>query len=71
MTSFAQLTDLSKINVQPNYVRVRKVTRAATLAETFKTFGIPSDKYNEYALLNEMELTDKLPVGKLIKIVAK
>jgi predicted Zn-dependent protease len=71
MTSFAQLTDLSKINVQPNYVRVKKVTRAATLAETFKTFGIPSDKYNEYALLNEMELTDKLPVGKLIKIVAK
>lgn len=71
MNSFAKLTDASKLNVQPNYLRVKKVTRAATLAETFKSFGLPSDKYDEYALLNELELTDKMPVGKLIKIVAK
>ena len=71
MTSFGRLTDASKINVKPDYLRVKKVARAATLAETFRTLGVPADRYNELALLNNMELTDRLAAGQLIKIVSK
>jgi len=71
MTSFAQLTDPSKINVQPDYLRVKKVTRASTLAEAFRTFGVPAAKHQECAFLNNMELTDKVQAGSLIKIVSK
>lgn len=71
MASFAKLTDQSKINVQPNYLRVKKVTRTATLADAFRTLGVPSEKYTEYALLNALELTDQVQSGKLIKIVSK
>ncbi len=71
MTSFGRLTDASKINVKPDYLRVKKVTRAGTVAETFRTLGVPADRYNELALLNNMELTERLAVGQLIKIVSK
>jgi predicted Zn-dependent protease len=71
MTSFARLSDPSKINVKPDCLRIKKVTKAATLADTFKSFGVPADKYKEYALLNNMELTTPVKVGQLIKTVSK
>jgi predicted Zn-dependent protease len=71
MTSFSPVTNPAKLVVKPDYLRVKKVSKAATLSDTFKSFGIPVDKYNEYALLNDMELSDNVPVGKLIKIVGK
>jgi predicted Zn-dependent protease len=57
--------------VKPDYIRVKKVAKAATLAEIFKSFNVPADKFKEYALMNNVELTDQVPVGKLIKIVGK
>lgn len=71
MNSFSQVTNPTKLVVQPDHVRVKKVTKAATLAETFRSYNVPADKYKEYALMNNLELTDVLPVGKLIKIVSK
>jgi predicted Zn-dependent protease len=71
MTSFSQVTNQAKLVVKPDYLRVKKVTKTATLAETFRSFNIPADKFNDYALMNNMKLTDQVPVGKLIKIVSK
>ena len=71
MSSFARLTDASKINVKPDYLRVKKVAKAGTVAETFKALGVPADKYKEVAFLNNMELTDRLAAGQMIKIVSK
>jgi predicted Zn-dependent protease len=71
MTSFSQVTNPAKLVVKPDYIRVKKVNKAATLTEIFKSFNVPADKYKEYALMNNMELTDLVPVGKMLKIVSK
>jgi predicted Zn-dependent protease len=71
MMSFAKLTDISKINVKPQRVYVKKVQQTGTLASVFSSFGVPQDKMNEYALLNDLELTDQVQAGKLIKIVGE
>jgi len=71
MNSFAQVTNPAKLVVKPDYLRIKKVTKTAVLSDVFKSYGVPADKYKEYALLNNMELTSQVPAGKLIKIVAK
>jgi predicted Zn-dependent protease len=71
MNSFSQVTNPAKLVVKPDYLRIKKVTKAATLSEIFKSFNLPADKFNEYALMNNMELTAQVPAGKLIKIVSK
>jgi predicted Zn-dependent protease len=71
MTTFAKLTDASKINVKPKKVQVVKVQRAGTLADAFSYYRVSQDKQNELALLNDLELTDQVPVGKMIKIIGE
>ncbi len=71
MRSFAKLTDASKLNVKPDLLRIKKTTRTSTLGEFFRTMGVPSDKYAEFALLNNMELSDQVQAGQLVKIVSK
>lgn len=71
MSSFGQVSNPAKLAVKPDCIRIRKVTRAATLADVFKSYAVPADKYKEYALLNNIDLTATVPAGKLIKIVGK
>ena len=71
MKTFAKLTDASKINVKPQKVFVRTVQRTGTLANAFSSLGVPQNKMNELALLNNLELTDQVQAGKLIKIVGE
>jgi predicted Zn-dependent protease len=70
MMNFDKLTEPSKLNRQPKKIRIKKVQRAGTLAESFRTFGIQQKKkMEELAFLNNMELNDQVPAGALIKIV--
>lgn len=69
MSTFARLTDASKINVRPKKVQVVRVQRNSTLSDVFAYYRVPQSMYRELAMLNDMELTDQLPAGKLIKIV--
>jgi predicted Zn-dependent protease len=71
MASFAKLTDASKINVKPKKIMVKAVQRAGTLSEVLLSYGMPQAKLAELSLLNEMELTDKVQAGKLIKIIGE
>jgi predicted Zn-dependent protease len=71
MMSFAKLTDASKINVTPKKIHIVKVQRTGTLASAFTAYGVKQDKMNELALLNDLELTDQVQAGKLIKIVGE
>jgi predicted Zn-dependent protease len=71
MASFAKLTDASKINVTPNKIIVRPVPMAGTAAQAFTALGVPQDKLADIVLLNNMELTDKVAVGKMVKVVGK
>ncbi len=71
MKTFARLTDASKINVSPNKVLIKRVQRAGTLADAFNYYSVKDDQIKELALLNNMELTDRVQAGKLIKIIGK
>lgn len=71
MLTFNRLTETSKINVKPRKVYVKKVQRTGTLASAFSYYGISQDMMNELALLNDLELTDQVKAGKLIKIVSE
>ena len=71
MQNFSRLTDPSKLNVKPKKILVRKVQRSGTLASAFSYYGVKQDQMNELALLNNMELTDKVQVGKMIKIIGE
>jgi predicted Zn-dependent protease len=71
MSSFAKLTDATKINVIPSKVIVKAVSKAGTLSGAFTALGVNQSQMAELALLNNMELTDKVAAGKMIKIVGK
>lgn len=71
MKKFSKLTDPSKLNVKPRRILVKKVQRSGTLAEVFNSYGVQQKQMQELALLNNLELTDKVLVGKLIKIVGQ
>jgi len=71
MNSFAKLTDAAKINVIPNKIIVKAVPSSGTLSQAFTALGVKQDKMAELALLNNMELTDKVTAGRLIKIAGK
>jgi len=71
MASFAKLTDASKINVKPKRIQVKRVPRNESLSDAFAYFGVPQAQYKELALLNDLELTDQVPSGKLIKVIGE
>jgi predicted Zn-dependent protease len=71
MTTFSDLTDPAKINVKPKRIQVVTVQRTGTLSDAFVYYRVPQTQIKELALLNDLELTDQVPVGKLIKIIGE
>lgn len=71
MRTFSPLTDASKINVKPKRIQVKQVTKTGTLTSVFQSLGVKQDQMAELALLNNLEMTDQVPAGKLIKIIGE
>jgi len=71
MANFSRLTDSSKLNVRPKRIKVKQIQQSTTLADAFRSFGVPQSQMNELALLNNLELNDRLPAGKLIKVIGE
>lgn len=69
MESFNKLTDASKLNRQPKKIRIKKVQRTGTLSTALGSFGIQQQEMEKMAFLNNMELTDQVQAGTMIKIV--
>ena len=65
--SFAQLTDQSKLNRQPERIRIVTNSRSQTLQQALQGAGIPQDRLLEFSVLNGMELNETLPAGMLFK----
>ena len=70
-TTFNRLTDASKLNRMPERIYVKKVQRSGTLAEAFRHYGVKQEQMEKLALLNNLELTDHVQAGKLIKVIGK
>lgn len=71
MKSFSILVDASKINVKPKRILIKKVNRAGSLEDAFTYYGMKQDRMQELALLNNLDLTDQVQEGKLIKIIGE
>ena len=69
MGTFRELNDPSKINKQPEKVRVRAVPQAGTLAQAFGNLRVEQSRMEELAVLNGMTLNDRVESGMLIKII--
>jgi predicted Zn-dependent protease len=69
MGTFSVLTDQSKINKQPERVRIKTVAQNSTLAQAFSNFRVDQKRMEELAVLNGMELNDQVTRGMLIKVV--
>ena len=68
---FQRLTDASKLSRQPEHIRIKTATGATTLASALAANGVPSKRYEEIAILNGMQTTDRLSKGMLYKVVGK
>lgn len=71
MTTFNTLTDPVKLNVKPKKIVVKQTSKAGTATEVFKSLGVPQNRMNEMALLNNLELSSNVPAGKLIKVIGE
>lgn len=69
MRTFAPLTDPSKINKQPERVRIKAAPRSGTLAQTLSSLGVAQGRTEELATLNGMTLNDQIQQGMLIKVI--
>jgi predicted Zn-dependent protease len=68
---FKSVTDASILNRQPDRVRIKTVQRAGTLRDALKDNNQPDKILDEVAIINGMELSDKVDKGMLIKTLGK
>ena len=71
MTGFSVLTNRTKLSVRPERLKIQKITKNMTLEAAFKQYNVATDKMADLALVNGMELKDKVPANTLIKILSK
>ncbi len=71
MKNFKELKDASKLNKQPERIRIKPVKQSGTLKQALNSYNMPENKQEEISLLNGMLLTDKVSAGSLIKILGK
>lgn len=67
MSTFAELRDQSKLNRQPERIKIVSNARQQSLQQALLGAGVPQDRLQEFAILNGMELNQTLPQGMLFK----
>lgn len=71
MGSFAKLTDPARINVKPTRIHVKRVQQSGTLSEALRYHGVTTQKLEEHSFLNNLELTERVQAGKMIKVLGQ
>ena len=69
--SFKELTDPEKLNRQPERIRIKPVKSSGTLQQALNDYGVNEKRLEEHAILNGMNLGDKLEAGTLFKVVGQ
>jgi predicted Zn-dependent protease len=68
-TGFNELTDQSRLNVQPRRIAIREANSTTTLGRALSSEGVPEEKLQEHASLNGMELKETIEQGTLFKVL--
>jgi len=71
MTNFDNLTDRSKINVEPTRIKVKSVSKSSLLKDALLNLGASNRDLEELAIVNGMELSDQVERGMLLKTFTK
>ncbi len=69
MDNFNTLSDPSKINKKAERIRIKTIKQNAPLSEALRGFGINEKRLEEVAILNGMQLTERVNKGTLIKVI--
>jgi predicted Zn-dependent protease len=69
MQSFRELTDQAKLNKKPERVRLKTVNSETTLEQALRSYNVIPKRMEEFAVLNGMKLSDRVPSGTLIKVI--
>ena len=69
MQNFRQLTDPDKLNRQPARIRIKPVNQSGTLSQVLSSYQTRSTDMQDLAILNGMELSDRVEKGMLIKVI--
>ncbi|AMR25743.1 peptidase M48 [Hymenobacter psoromatis] len=68
---YQRLTEASKLNRQAERVHIKQAKTATTLSAALTANGVPGKRLEEEAILNGMQLTDRLPAGTLFKVIGQ
>ncbi|MBC7449342.1 MAG: M48 family metalloprotease [Hymenobacteraceae bacterium] len=68
---FQRLTDREKLARQPEKISIRTVKQSTTLADFLRANGVAAKRLEEHAILNGMQLTDRIGNGLLVKVAAR
>lgn len=71
ISSFAQLTDQSKLNRQPERLRIATVSGSKTMQQALQAEGIPANRIGEFSILNGVRENQMINSGTLIKVLAR
>ena len=69
MTGFNVLTDPEKLSRQPERIQIATVRQNSTLAQALLSHNVPQARLEELAILNGMELEERVEQGTLIKTI--
>ena len=71
MSNFRKLSDPSKINREPDRIHIETVAQDGTLQQALQEQQVASDKLEELAILNGMELSAPVEKGTKIKVIER
>ena len=71
MQNFRELKDASKLNKQPDRVRIKTVNQSITLEQALRQYKVADKRFDELAILNGMELKENIAPGTMIKVIEK
>jgi predicted Zn-dependent protease len=71
MQNFRQLTDAAKLNKKPERVRIKTINQNTTFKQAMQGLKVPEKRMEELAVLNGMNLNDKIEAGTLIKVLGE
>lgn len=69
ISSFKTLTDATYLNRKPERISIKTISKNMTLQQALVSYGIPSARFEEMAILNGKQISDQLAAGSVIKIV--
>jgi len=71
MQNFKELKDTEKLNRKPEVVRIKTLNQTTTLQSALSSYGVPSARFEEMAILNGMQLSQSIQAGTMIKVIEK